>query len=120
MNVAAGPELAAAVTNAGGLGVIGGVGYTPKILRQQVRATLRHAPACSAPCRSVCSHARALCGLQIKAIKEDLVDKNAPFGVDLLIPQVGGNARKTNVSLVCRTVPVASCFSSLVAEAANV
>ncbi|KFZ07619.1 hypothetical protein V501_06284 [Pseudogymnoascus sp. VKM F-4519 (FW-2642)] len=26
-----------------------------------------------------------------------LVDKNAPFGVDLLIPQVGGNARKTNV-----------------------
>jgi NAD(P)H-dependent flavin oxidoreductase YrpB (nitropropane dioxygenase family) len=37
MNVAAGPELAAAVTNAGGLGVIGGVGYTPKILRSQVR-----------------------------------------------------------------------------------
>ena len=27
MNVAAGPELAAAVTNAGGLGVIGGIGY---------------------------------------------------------------------------------------------
>jgi NAD(P)H-dependent flavin oxidoreductase YrpB (nitropropane dioxygenase family) len=37
MNVAAGPELAAAVTNAGGLGVIGGIGYIPKILRQQVR-----------------------------------------------------------------------------------
>jgi len=36
MNVAAGPELAAAVTNAGGLGVIGGFGYTPKFLRQQV------------------------------------------------------------------------------------
>lgn len=35
--MAAGPELAAAVTNAGGLGVIGGIGYTPKILRQQVR-----------------------------------------------------------------------------------
>lgn len=67
MNVAAGPELAAAVTNAGGLGVIGGVGYTPKFLRQQ-----------------------------IQAIKKDLVDKNAPFGVDLLLPQVGGNARKTN------------------------
>ncbi|ESK89329.1 2-nitropropane dioxygenase [Moniliophthora roreri MCA 2997] len=67
MNVAAGPELAAAVTNAGGLGVIGGFGYTPKILRQQ-----------------------------IKAIKEDLKDKDAPFGVDLLLPQVGGNARKTN------------------------
>lgn len=40
MNVAAGPELAAAVTNAGGLGVIGGVGYTPKILRQQVSLVL--------------------------------------------------------------------------------
>ncbi|KAF7798718.1 hypothetical protein EIP86_009943 [Pleurotus ostreatoroseus] len=67
MNVAAGPELAAAVTNAGGLGVIGGVGYTPKVLRSQ-----------------------------IQAIKQDLHDKNAPFGVDLLLPQVGGSARKTN------------------------
>ena len=37
---------------------------------------------------------------QIKAIKQDLKDKNAPFGVDLLIPQVGGNARKTNVSSI--------------------
>jgi len=37
MNVASGPELAAAVTNYGGLGVIGGHGYTPKVLRQQVR-----------------------------------------------------------------------------------
>lgn len=67
MNVAAGPELAAAVTNAGGLGVIGGVGYTPKMLRSQ-----------------------------IKTLKADLKDPNAPFGVDLLLPQVGGNARKTN------------------------
>jgi len=67
MNVAAGPELAAAVTNHGGLGVIGGVGYTPKVLRSQ-----------------------------IKLIKEGLNDKNAPFGVDLLIPQIGGSARKTN------------------------
>ena len=40
MNVAAGPELAAAVTNAGGLGVIGGVGYTPKVLRRQVCANI--------------------------------------------------------------------------------
>jgi len=67
MNVAAGPELAAAVSNAGGLGVIGGVGYTPKILRQQ-----------------------------IQAIKKDLKDPKLPFGVDLLLPQVGGSARKTN------------------------
>ena len=36
MNVAAGPELAAAVTNAGGLGVIGGVGYSPKMLREAI------------------------------------------------------------------------------------
>ncbi|EGE09090.1 oxidoreductase [Trichophyton equinum CBS 127.97] len=67
MNVAAGPKLAAAVTNAGGLGVIGGLGYTPDMLREQV-----------------------------EEIKSHLVDKNAPFGVDLLLPQVGGNARKTN------------------------
>ncbi|KAG5999480.1 hypothetical protein E4U43_002050 [Claviceps pusilla] len=67
MNVAAGPRLAAAVTNAGGMGVIGGVGYTPDMLREQ-----------------------------ISELKEYLTDKNAPFGVDLLLPQVGGNARKTN------------------------
>ncbi|KAH0404235.1 NPD-domain-containing protein, partial [Aureobasidium melanogenum] len=67
MNVAAGPKLAAAVTNAGGLGVIGGVGYTPDMLREQ-----------------------------IAELKGYLKDKNAPFGVDLLLPQVGGSARKTN------------------------
>ncbi|KAM0465569.1 hypothetical protein ACHAPV_001621 [Trichoderma viride] len=67
MNVAAGPKLAAAVTNAGGLGVIGGLGYTPDMLREQ-----------------------------IAELKSYLNDKNAPFGVDLLLPQVGGNARKTN------------------------
>ncbi|CAG7917619.1 unnamed protein product [Penicillium olsonii] len=67
MNVAAGPKLAAAVTNAGGLGVIGGVGYTPDMLREQ-----------------------------IAELKGFLNDKNAPFGVDLLLPQVGGSARKTN------------------------
>jgi NAD(P)H-dependent flavin oxidoreductase YrpB (nitropropane dioxygenase family) len=62
-----GPELAAAVTNAGGLGVVGGMGYTPKFLKQQVRL-----------------------------LKESLKDKNAPFGIDLLIPQVGDGARATN------------------------
>ncbi|KAI9728077.1 MAG: hypothetical protein M1834_007793 [Cirrosporium novae-zelandiae] len=67
MNVAAGPKLAAAVTNAGGLGVIGGVGYTPDMLREQ-----------------------------IAELKGYLKDKSAPFGVDLLLPQVGGSARKTN------------------------
>ncbi|KAJ7105484.1 2-nitropropane dioxygenase [Mycena crocata] len=67
MDTAAGPELAAAVTNAGGMGVIGGYGFTPEGLRQQIRI-----------------------------LKGDLIDKNAPFGVDLLVPQVGGSARKTN------------------------
>jgi len=33
---------------------------------------------------------------QIHELKEGLNDKSAPFGVDLLLPQVGGNARKTN------------------------
>merc|ERR1712137_618428 len=67
MNVAAGPKLAAAVTNAGGLGVIGGVGYTPDMLREQ-----------------------------IAELKGYLNDQNAPFGIDLLLPQVGGSACKTN------------------------
>ncbi|KAI1093561.1 NPD-domain-containing protein [Rostrohypoxylon terebratum] len=67
MNVAAGPKLAAAVTNAGGLGVIGGVSYTPAMLKEQ-----------------------------IDELKSYLNDKNAPFGIDLLLPQVGGSARKTN------------------------
>lgn len=70
MNVAAGPKLAAAVTNAGGIGVIGGLRQSPKMLQQS-----------------------------IDDIKAHLEDKNAPFGIDLLIPQIGGNARKTNVRI---------------------
>lgn len=34
--------------------------------------------------------------MNIDMLKKNLVDKNGPFGVDLLIPQVGGSARKTN------------------------
>lgn len=30
-------------------------------------------------------------------MKKELKDPDAPFGVDLLIPAVGGTARKTNV-----------------------
>ncbi|KAJ5239857.1 hypothetical protein N7468_004476 [Penicillium chermesinum] len=67
MNMVASPRLAAAVTNAGGLGVIGGGSYTPEQLRDSIRE-----------------------------LKTFLHDKNAPFGVDLLIPKVGGGARKTN------------------------
>ena len=70
MNVAAGPKLAAAVTNAGGLGVVGGMSYSPDMLREQ-----------------------------IDELKSYLNDKNAPFGIDLLLPQVGGNARKTKYVL---------------------
>jgi len=73
---AAGPELAAAVSNAGGLGNIGGVGFTPDALRRT-----------------------------IKMLKDDLVDKNAPFGVDLLLPQVGDGARKTNKDYTGGTLP---------------
>jgi NAD(P)H-dependent flavin oxidoreductase YrpB (nitropropane dioxygenase family) len=67
MNQAAGPELAAAVSNAGGIGVIGGVNYSAKMLR------------------GVCQD-----------LKAGLREPNLPWGVDLLLPQVGGNARKTN------------------------
>ncbi|PVI01311.1 2-nitropropane dioxygenase [Periconia macrospinosa] len=62
-----GGPLAAAVSNAGGLGVIGGLGYTP----DQLQAI-------------------------IDDLKANLVDKSLPFGVDLALPQVGGSARKTN------------------------
>jgi NAD(P)H-dependent flavin oxidoreductase YrpB (nitropropane dioxygenase family) len=70
MDQVAGPKLAAAVCNAGGFGTLGGARYTPKMLREM-----------------------------IAELKEELVDKNAPFGVDLLLPQVGGSARKTNVRM---------------------
>jgi NAD(P)H-dependent flavin oxidoreductase YrpB (nitropropane dioxygenase family) len=73
---AAGPELAAAVTNAGGLGSIGGIGFEPEALRKT-----------------------------IKMLKSDLQDPNAPFGVDLLLPQVGGNARKTNKDYTRGSLP---------------
>eukprot|EP00658_Telonema_sp_P-2_P077035 TRINITY_DN6875_c0_g1_i3.p1 TRINITY_DN6875_c0_g1~~TRINITY_DN6875_c0_g1_i3.p1 ORF type:complete len:405 (+),score=113.65 TRINITY_DN6875_c0_g1_i3:139-1353(+) len=76
MNVAAGPELAAAVSNNGGIGVIGGVGYTPKMLRAN-----------------------------IQELKAGLKDTNAPFGVDLLLPKVGGTARKTNTDYTNGTLP---------------
>jgi NAD(P)H-dependent flavin oxidoreductase YrpB (nitropropane dioxygenase family) len=67
MFVASGPRLAAAVSNAGGIGVIGGLALNPKQLR-----------------------------IQIAELKGQLDDKNAPFGVDLAIPKIGGGARKTN------------------------
>lgn len=62
-----GGPLAAAVSNAGGLGVIGGLGYTPQQLQDI-----------------------------IDEIKANLTSPDLPFGVDLALPQVGGSARKTN------------------------
>lgn len=67
MGRVAGAPLAAAVSNAGGLGVIGGIGYTVEMLREM-----------------------------LAELKSSLNDPSLPFGVDLLIPQVGGSARKTN------------------------
>ncbi len=80
MNVAAGPKLAAAVTNAGGLGVVGGMSYSPEMLKEQ-----------------------------IDELKSYLNDKNAPFGIDLLIPKVGGEARKTKYAAKApnATLPIA-------------
>lgn len=37
MGQTSGAPLAAAVSNAGGLGVIGGVGYTPQMLRDMIK-----------------------------------------------------------------------------------
>ena len=60
-------ELAAAVTNAGGLGTIGGLTMTPDVLIKE-----------------------------IAMLKERIKGDKTQFGVDLAFPKVGGNARKTN------------------------
>ncbi|RDL41207.1 uncharacterized protein BP5553_01186 [Venustampulla echinocandica] len=62
-----GGPLAAAVSNAGGLGCIGGLGYTPSQLREIIHS-----------------------------LKASLSSPNLPFGVDLALPKVGEGARKTN------------------------
>ncbi len=68
MNGVSHSELAAAVTNAGGLGVIGGLTMTPRVLREEIA--------------------------ELKAGLRD--PRGGKFGVDLAIPQIGGSARKTN------------------------
>jgi hypothetical protein len=40
----------------------------------------------------------------IHELKSQLENKDAPFGVDLALPQVGGSARKTNVCSRCSTM----------------
>jgi NAD(P)H-dependent flavin oxidoreductase YrpB (nitropropane dioxygenase family) len=62
-----GGSLAAAVSNAGGLGCIGGLGYTPSQLRSIIHT-----------------------------LKASLTSPSLPFGVDLALPQIGNGARATN------------------------
>jgi NAD(P)H-dependent flavin oxidoreductase YrpB (nitropropane dioxygenase family) len=62
-----GGPLAAAVSNAGGLGCIGGLGYSPQQLRDI-----------------------------ITELKANLSSPSLSFGVDLALPKVGEGARKTN------------------------
>jgi len=66
MNGVATSDLVAAVSNAGGIGCIGGLMMSPGALE-----------------------------MEIKLLKEELKD-GKPWGVDLAIPQIGGSARKTN------------------------
>ncbi|KAL9101763.1 MAG: hypothetical protein Q9163_003010 [Psora crenata] len=61
--------LASAVSNAGGLGTIGGLGYSPTHLRSMIR--------------------------DLKS-SSSLSSSDLPFGVDLALPAIGGTARKTN------------------------
>lgn len=67
MNGVSHSDLAAAVSNAGGIGSIGGLTFSPKVLKQEIHF-----------------------------LKQALKDPSLPFGVDLAIPQIGGSARKTN------------------------
>jgi NAD(P)H-dependent flavin oxidoreductase YrpB (nitropropane dioxygenase family) len=62
-----GGPLAAAVSNAGGLGCIGGLGYNPAQMRNIIHE-----------------------------LKARLRSPGLPFGVDLALPKVGDGARKTN------------------------
>jgi len=68
MSGASGPKLCAAVSNAGGLGVFGGINYGPRMLKKK-----------------------------IQQVKKGLDHPDLPWGVDLLLPKVGEGARATNV-----------------------
>eukprot|EP00662_Eupelagonemidae_sp_cell21_P033353 gene33353-11142_t len=90
-------DLAAAVSNAGGLGTIGGLTMKPDMLRKEI-------------------------GL----LKGLLNDKTA-FGVDLAFPQIGGSARKTNhdyteghfpelIDIICDMMPWIRCVDLICAQ----
>ena len=83
--------LAAAVSAAGGLGVIGGLGCTHPPLPPHALS--------SHPMPSHTNHvADSPKQLQsmIQELKSLLPDPSLPFGVDLALPKVGAGARKTN------------------------
>lgn len=67
MAYVAGAKLAAAVSNAGGLGIIGGMMHSPSELRRVIDET-----------------------------KSLLKSPDLPWGVDLALPRIGDGARKTN------------------------
>ena len=55
------------VSNSGGIGTVGAIGWTPAFLKEQLDELKRH-----------------------------LKHPDLPFGVDLALPKVGDGARKTN------------------------
>lgn len=59
-------ELVAAVSNVGGIGTFGGLAKRPPAVKQEI------------------------------AFLKEIIEPGKPWGFDLLIPQIGGNARKTN------------------------
>jgi NAD(P)H-dependent flavin oxidoreductase YrpB (nitropropane dioxygenase family) len=89
MNGVSHSDLAYAVSNAGGIGTVGGLTMSPKILKQE-----------------------------IDWIKEGLADPSLPFGIDLAIPQMGGNARKTNHDYTSGKLP--ELIDIIVAEKAKI
>jgi NAD(P)H-dependent flavin oxidoreductase YrpB (nitropropane dioxygenase family) len=67
-----GAELSAAVSNAGGIGTIGAIGMSTEGLQAEIQR------------------------LKNMLIPGTSIAGTVPFGVDLLLPKVGGGARKTN------------------------
>jgi len=77
MHSVSGPELVAAVCNAGGVGVLGATTLSPSRLAEKIDGV------------------RAL-----------LHNKNAAFGVDIMVPKIGDGARKTNVDYTAGSFPL--------------
>jgi len=75
MGSVSGHNLVAAVSNAGGIGTLGGGTFELDGLRKEIRETKK------------------------------LLRPGVPFGVDLLLPKVGGGARKTNSDYTKGTLP---------------